>query len=170
MKRIGIFGGTFNPIHLGHLSAATIAFKQFKLDKIKFIPQENSLHKTNLIPFHHRYQMLRLALTQYPHFQVSSWEKNGDGFFTNTLKHLVSLHSQKTNFYQFYFIIGSDTHQQISTWSNLPQILSLADFIVIDRTNISSSQIRENIKNNLPIDNLIPPEVSDYILKHQLYS
>lgn len=165
MKKIGLIGGTFDPVHLGHISLALFSLRHYQLDQVIFIPTNISIYKNNIVSYFHRLNMLRLAIKKYRYFTVSQWEKNGDGYFSNTLNHLSKNH-------QFYFIFGSDIVSQINKWKNYQDILKVAQIILVDRDKlspISSTQVRSNKKSGLAITNLVNPLVESYIFKNNLY-
>jgi nicotinate-nucleotide adenylyltransferase len=130
--KIGIFGGTFNPIHYGHLRAAEEVREKFDLAKIIFIPSKNPPLKTNdLLDSEHRYKMTELALSGNGFFEVSDIEfkRAGKSFTVQTLEEL------RTEFrgIDLYFILGIDAFLEIPTWWQPDRLMSLVDFIIIAR-------------------------------------
>lgn len=200
MEKIGIFGGTFDPIHFGHLEVAQTAFEKYQLNKIIFLPVGFSPNKPQLPPENkfHRLNMINLAIENIPQFETDSDELNS-GFFDITLEKNYQKFLADPDKYHFFYLLGSDSFLQIHTWKNLPKIFNHADLIVVSRpdvpkdlidrqadfvyknyqkkilfldsvqSSISSSQIRDNIKNEFPIDNLVPPGVESYIVGNHLY-
>lgn len=130
--KIGIFGGTFNPIHYGHLRAAEEVREKFKLAKIIFIPSKKPPLKTqDLLESEHRYKMTELALSGNGFFEISDIEfkRPGKSFTVQTLEELLK------NFHDIdlYFILGIDAFLEIPTWWQPDRLMSLADFVIIAR-------------------------------------
>lgn len=115
-KRIGIMGGTFNPIHNGHLLLAQRAQEQVLLDKVLFMPSGNSYMKENVLETQKRVDMVALAIRKYPDFELSMIEaqKSGNTYTFETLKFLTRSNPQE----QYFFIIGADILFQIEQWRN----------------------------------------------------
>ncbi len=189
-KKIGIMGGTFNPIHNGHLQLAMAAQDQVSLDQILFMPSGNSYMKRNVLETQKRVDMVALAIARYPNFELSLIEaqKSGNTYTCETLKYLTTSNPDV----QYYFIIGADILFQIEQWRNPEQIYQLAvlvcavrddyDFDAIQKkgnllkasgadivylnmpkSDISSTDIRAKVKSSLPISKLVPSEVAHYI-------
>lgn len=199
MKKIGIMGGTFDPIHNGHLLLAEYARTHFQLDKILFIPTGNPPHKEkNYITLDkHRYNMVLLAINSNENFILSTMEMDREGitYTIDTIKALKSMYEDT----DLYFIMGSDSLLQIHKWKDYKKLLNSCKFIVakrpgynnnmVDRAieelntqfnssifsmeasllDISSSEIRERIKKGLSISYLVPRPVEIYIQKNKLY-
>ncbi len=195
-KRIGIMGGTFNPIHNGHLLLAQRAQEQVLLDKVLFMPSGNSYMKENVLETQKRVDMVALAIRKYPDFELSMIEaqKSGNTYTFETLKFLTRSNPQE----QYFFIIGADILFQIEQWRNPEQIFqrtvlvcavrddydidaihkkgnvlaaSGADIIYLNmpRLDISSTDIRAKVRSSLSISELVPPEVAHYIEQEHLY-
>lgn len=198
-KSLGILGGTFDPIHYGHLLAAEWAGEAFGLDELVFIPAARPPHKdpASVINGRHRYRMVELAIQDNPAFCVSSLEleRSGYSYTIDTIRHYLQSDPQL----DIRFIMGVDALQLISTWKDVEQLLTLCKFIVVtragyqlDRSNpvfatvpselwdriemlsipgleISSSEIRRRTAVGRSIRYLLPPAVADYIEKHHLY-
>lgn len=195
-KRIGIMGGTFNPIHNGHLLLAQRAQEQVLLDKVLFMPSGNSYMKENVLETQKRVDMVALAIRKYPDFELSMIEaqKSGNTYTFETLKFLTRSNPQE----QYFFIIGADILFQIEQWRNPEQIFqravlvcavrddydidaihkkgnvlaaSGADIIYLNmpRLDISSTDIRAKVKSSLSISKLVPSEVAHYIEQEHLY-
>ncbi len=131
IERLGLFGGTFNPIHLGHLIVAEDVRERFSLDMVLFIPAFIPPHKSvDVAPAVHRLEMVRLAVKDNPLFSVSDIElKRRDKSYTvDTLAEL----RRKTSA-QFYFLIGSEAFLQIHTWKRPFEIFKLTNFVVMER-------------------------------------
>ncbi len=188
MKRIGFFGGTFNPIHMGHLAIAQMAQERFKLDKVIFIPSHQPPHK-NIAPLasaKDRYKMVRLATAGNEYFEVSDVETKriGKSYTVDTLRHFREIYPAKV---KFFFIIGGDSLGTLAQWKNIDEILKLATFIVVNRPgysdiknikhltvtkpgiDISSSYLRERINSGTSVRYLVPEAIYHYIIKHGLY-
>jgi nicotinate-nucleotide adenylyltransferase len=202
-KKIGIMGGTFNPIHHGHLVTAQEALSQFKLDMVIFIPTGNPPHKTQneVASAEDRYIMTVIATSSNSNFFVSRMEidRRGNSYTIDTVRQLKKIYGSSS---LLYFITGADAILEILTWKNTDEIVSLCKFIAATRPgynlsriedlrkrlfgntvatdnkiyimeipalSISSTDIRNRVKHNRPIDYLLPEGVSNYILKHGLY-
>lgn len=185
--KAGIFGGTFDPIHNGHLITSMYVREIRNLDKIIFIPAYVSPHKleVNTTPVEHRLNMVRLAVESYEDFEYSDFEisNNEISYTINTIKHLLNTYSE------LELIIGFDNLKKFNTWKNYEEILKICKLVVLDRKNsddaneyhynqiytnspeieISGTEIRRRVKNNLPINNLVPDKVKEYIYKNNLY-
>jgi nicotinate-nucleotide adenylyltransferase len=131
--RVGLFGGTFNPIHLGHLSVAQLVLERLKLDQILFIPTGTPPHKQSIdFPSgRDRFKMVRLALKNHPQFAVSNMEVNrvGISYTVDTVRALKQRHPQK----HFFFIIGTDAFSGLSQWKDPETLLRLCPFVVVPR-------------------------------------
>ena len=130
--KIGIFGGTFNPIHYGHLRAAEEVREKFHLAKIIFIPSKSPPLKTHeLIESEHRYKMTELALSGNGFFEISDIEfkRPGKSFTVQTLEELRRIFHDM----DLYFILGIDSFLEIPTWWQPEKLMSLIDFIIIAR-------------------------------------
>ncbi|HUX60246.1 MAG TPA: nicotinate-nucleotide adenylyltransferase [Ignavibacteriaceae bacterium] len=190
MSTVGIFGGTFDPIHTGHLITAQAVRELRRLDKIIFIPAYISPHKTDIptLSARHRLEMVKLAIKNISYFNFSDIEiKAANTSYTiETLKVLKEKHNK------IELIIGYDNILNFSTWKDPDEILKLAKLVVLNRKlsvepkemdrfyssaifvdtptiEISSSEIRERVYNNLPINFLVPEEVQKYIYHFNLY-
>lgn len=198
MRKIGLLGGTFSPIHNGHLELAKRAYEAFDLDEVWFIPSGISYMKRDQkIPSGDiRLEMVRLAIDNTPYFKASDIEikRQGNSYTYETLEELTSLYPNDS----FYFIIGDDTLFTMESWYKPEEIFKLANIIVMVRDysqeevdakcedlntkynatvlsvkspaiDISSSEIRNKIQNNLPISDMVPKNVEKYIKENQLY-
>ena len=186
--KIGILGGTFNPIHLGHLILAEEIRQKIGLNKVIFVPTNLPPHKEDgeIIPARHRLKMLRLAIRGNSYFSVSDIEiKRGNHSYTiDTIKEFNKIYHQ----HELYFIIGSDLIKYLNEWKDLKEIIVLVKFIVVTRpgyplenlpaymttidiraVDISAFEIRQCIKQNTSFRYLVPDVVGDYILKKGLY-
>ena len=145
--KIGILGGTFNPIHFGHLRAAEEVRERLNLERVMFIPCGIPPHRPmdELVSFPHRYQMVNLAIADNPHFYVSKIEgiRDGKSYTVDTLKLLL----QKETDAEFYFILGLDAFLGIDTWKSPQTLFELAHFVVLPRKTLSKEQIMPILDN-----------------------
>jgi nicotinate-nucleotide adenylyltransferase len=137
LKRIGIFGGTFDPPHKGHIKIALCAKRLLKLQKVIFVVSYRPPHKEGLVgtPFSRRFEMVRLSIANHAYFEASDVEKRlrGTSYTVRTLKYFQRLYPQA----RLYLIIGADSLSEISTWRDLPGILRTANLIAFPRTGYS---------------------------------
>jgi len=198
LVRLGIAGGTFDPIHIGHLIIAEVARQECHLDKVLFIPTGIPPHKTSyaVTPAVHRYEMVRIAIMDNPYFEISDIEVKREGF-TYTVDTLRELRGIYPGNAEFFFIIGSDTLPEIKGWREASQVVKYCHFVVYSRPgydvverearllresmgasiytvqgpllDISSTDIRDRIKQGKSIRYLVPPAVEEYIYKNRLY-
>ena len=130
--KVGIFGGTFNPIHYGHLRAAEEVKEKVALDRILFMPSGSPpLKSRDIASVKHRYEMTRLALMGNTHFEISDREcrQKGKSYTVKTLKELKMSYPER----DFYFILGIDAFLDIPNWWHHEELLALAHFIIISR-------------------------------------
>ncbi len=133
-KKIGISGGTFDPIHLGHLLVAESLRERFELDKVLFIPTGLPPHKdlSNVTSAEHRFNMVREAISTNPNFEVSRIEidRKGLTYTFDTLTELKSIYSNDTD---LFFIVGADVVKDILMWKNFDKVFSICEFIAVLR-------------------------------------
>jgi nicotinate-nucleotide adenylyltransferase len=193
-RRIGVMGGTFDPIHHGHLVAAEEARWQFDLDRVVFVPTGRPWQKpVGVSPAEDRYRMTVLATASNPAFTVSRLEVDHQGptYTVDTLRRLRAAQPAGT---RLFFITGADAVLQILTWKEPDQVLALAELIAATRPGfdldrligqvpgagrvhrmeipalaISSSDLRTRVARGAPIQYLVPDEVARYIHDHALY-
>ena len=186
--KIGILGGTFDPIHLGHLVLAEEVADKLKLDKVIFVPAFVPVHKKrrNITGAGHRLNMVRLAIKGNKKFEVSDMEIKAKKpcYTVDTLSEFKKKYKNA----RLYFIAGSDSVFQLSKWKNIEKIFRLAAFAVggrpgfpiegmpkkvavvkINPVDISSSQLRDFIRHKHCIRYLVPEPVRQYIIKNRLY-
>lgn len=129
-----MLGGTFDPVHLGHLAVARFVLGKLELDEFLFIPAARPPHKlhTTTTPFADRLAMLKLALRDLPQFQVSDLEaaRQGPSYSVDTLEELGSLYGPAV---RLVFVIGMDAFLEVDTWRDFARLPSLADLVVIKR-------------------------------------
>ncbi len=199
-NRIGLLGGTFNPVHNGHLKMAYIALYEFGLGEVVFLPLGDPPHKRQeyLASAAHRLDMIRLAIADERRFTLSTVETDRSGltYTVDTLEILTRAQPQSS----FYYIIGADTLFELENWKNYERVFFLTDFICIMRPghdqrevvrcaerlnsrfghkiyiadergpDISSSLIRSQIAKNKLSQRLVPLNVANYILQHKVYN
>lgn len=195
LKRLGVFGGAFDPPHLAHRALAEAALRQLELDQLRILPTGQAWHKTRpLNPAHHRLAMARLAFGDLPKVVIDERElvRAGPTFTVDTLLELQKEHPQA----EFFLCMGLDQAQALTTWHHWEQVLSLATICVADRdlesgeTNhfdppvhlkhrfislvmprlaISATDIRARCAKGKKIDAVVNPAVAGYIDDHQLY-
>ena len=197
--RIGIMGGTFNPIHLGHLILAENAYRQLSLDVVWFMPSGKPPHKKNseILPNEDRVRMVELAIQGVPYFELSLLEINREGvtYTVDTLEYLTETRPEDS----FFFLAGADSLYQFETWREPARILELCHFaaarrdsvvyadieaqaeylrskyqasvslIDIPEIDLSSSDIRERIGRGDTIRFLVPEAVEAYLTEHRSY-
>jgi len=194
--RIGILGGTFNPIHYGHLVIASEVKDRLKLEKVIFVPTGKAPHRNvkGATP-DERYEMVSLAIEGNSSFEVSPIEiekskiVDSPTFTLETIREFVKIYGKRA---KIYFIVGLDEMLKISTWKEPKKLLQLSKFVVVTRPgyelekldkkiaskviivqvpglDISASDIRKRIKAGRPIRYLLPQLVEEYIRKKSLY-
>ncbi|MBI5194513.1 MAG: nicotinate (nicotinamide) nucleotide adenylyltransferase [Nitrospirae bacterium] len=166
MQRIGLFGGTFNPVHLGHLRIAGEIRERLSLDLIIFIPTGNPPHKamTEVISPEHRLRMVELAIAPYSFFKASSIESERKGF-SYSIDTVSALKEEIGASAEFFFIIGIDAFLEINTWKKADELLALCNFVVIPRPGHRFADLKD-IENSLPFKNKrdknVPPIHNTY--------
>ena len=214
MRKIGLFGGTFNPIHLGHLRSAEEIRESFELGQVIFIPASYPPHKEkgDILPASTRAQMVRLAIADNPRFAFSEVElrRPGKSYSVETITHFRQQFGPDT---ELYFILGLDSFLEINTWKEYRALFALCHFIVMTRPgfeknftpehlpvemakdfcydsprggyahrsgffvfpkeitalDISSTQIRQNIRKHHSVKYLLPEPVEAFIYQNKLY-
>lgn len=194
--KIAIMGGTFDPVHYGHLVTAEAARCGFHLDKVIFVPSGRPPHKRerNISPAEHRLTMTRLAVATNPFFQVSRVEIDRPGFSyaIDTVNAFFDQYGPDT---EIYFITGADAILEILTWKHVDRLVEKCRFIAATRPGfqlsdlqdllhrfsgriifmevpalaISSTNIRERVQKGRPIKYLLPETVEEYIFDNDLY-
>jgi nicotinate-nucleotide adenylyltransferase len=190
MKRIGLFGGSFDPVHLGHLLVAQAAREELELDRLFFIPAAQSPFKPESKPTdaRERLRLLRLALAGKDWCEVDEQEidRGGISFTIDTLRDYVRRFSGS----QIFYLIGADNIALLPKWREAAELAGLAEFVAVPRPGggdavfpapfrgralkgfpfgISSSQIRSRVKAGLPVDHLVPAAVAEAIRNNRLY-
>ncbi len=143
--KIGIMGGTYNPIHLAHLRVAEEAAECLKLHKVLFIPAYKPPHKDSslLAPFVHRLNMVLLSTRDHPIFTASDIEGRlaGTSYTVRTLKHLIQTNNTKNM--ELFFFVGSDAFFEIDTWWNFKEIFELSNVAILTRHGFSPAELKE---------------------------
>ncbi len=146
--RLSIFGGTFDPIHNGHLRAALEAVEELSLDRVLLMPSAQPPHgKRVLSDIKHRLAMCRLAAADDPHLDVSDLEARlgGKSYTVNTLKEIKRINPDM----EIYFLIGSDAFFYLHTWHRPMELFALADFVVMARPKSPTTDVLEYMRRNL---------------------
>jgi nicotinate-nucleotide adenylyltransferase len=139
-----VFGGSFDPVHLGHLVPAVCALETFRFDALHFIPAGRPPHRDEaLAPFAHRFAMLALATAPYERFFVSDLELEGDGptYTVETLRRF----RRATAAEHLYFLLGSDSFAQIATWHRWEELVELAHLVVLHRATVWADELRRAV-------------------------
>ncbi|WP_305788829.1 nicotinate-nucleotide adenylyltransferase [Symbioplanes lichenis] len=189
-RRIGIMGGTFDPIHHGHLVAASEVQMRFDLDEVVFVPTGQPWQKGVVSPAEDRYLMTVIATASNPRFHVSRADIDRDGptYTIDTLRDLRAVYGPEA---ELYFITGADALGKILSWKDALEMLSLAHFVGVTRPGyqltdehlpadtatlvevpamaISSSDCRQRVAKGQPVWYLVPDGVVQYIAKRELY-
>ncbi len=188
--KFGIYGGSFDPVHLGHLLVAQAAMEEIGLDKLFFVPAAQSPFKTEneIAPTQIRLKLLRLALTGKTNYEIDEQEirRGGISYSIETLRD----YAKKFPAAKLFYLIGADNISKLNEWREADELARLAEFVAIPRPGelaaefpkpfrgrilkgfpieISSSQIRARIKAGLPVENLVLPFVADAIHAAKLY-
>lgn len=195
MKRIGIFGGTFNPPHLAHSRLAEEVLKSLKLDKIIIVPSAVPplKNRNEVTEIKHRLAMAEIAFGKRPNFEISDIEIKRNKIKSYTIDTLITMNKKiKGDTVKFYLILGTDSLMDFPKWKTPERLFDYAEVVVINRPgykksdimpeysgralflkvrpmDISSSKIREYVRRNKPIGSLVIPEIEKYIKQNKLY-
>ncbi len=193
-RRVGILGGTFDPVHNDHIALAESAYRQLGFNEIWLMPNGNPPHKSNVTDAEDRCKMIELAIKDYPHLKLSRYEVDGDNtghhYTYETMAGLKKLYPDT----EFCFICGGDTLSRMETWDGFDTLIKLCSFAAIARDekdfsdkveylsskygmtiniiypeNFSSTQIRKRIQDGETIEGLVPYQAEAYIYEHGLY-
>ncbi len=147
MKKVGVIGGSFDPIHFGHLRIAQIALEEHQLKEILFIPSGNPPHKNtkDLSPGIDRLNMVKLAVRDNQNFTVCDYEIYESGI-TYTILTIKELQKQYPKDTVFAFILGADAFLDMDSWKDLEEFLSMVELIVLSRSYYKTSKVEEKIK------------------------
>jgi len=182
VERVGLFGGTFDPVHLGHLIMAEEALEKLSLDRIIFIPAAVSPFKTDRPPAAsntERLLILRQAIASEPRFSVDDRElyRSGPSYTVDTVRELLGDFPGV----RFVYLIGADNLKDLPKWHEIGELMNLVDFAVLDRGNLpevescgfpvvrrrvdlSSTEIRERLNKGLSIRFMVPEGVYDMVM------
>ena len=194
VERLGLFGGSFDPVHLGHIRPVKQAMKQLGLDGVRYLPTAQPPHKLNrrFAPALSRFAMVELALLKEPDLQVSSFEIDSPEptYTIDTLRHF----SRKGR--ELFLIIGGDSYLELETWRSWRELFSLSTVVVLSRpgydhvappaveemakrsgvewvehelVDISSTEVRQAVSSNAETGVLVPEPVLEYCEKYSLY-
>ncbi len=193
MKKIGLFGGSFDPVHNAHVALARVALEHLSLDELRWIPAGQPWQKSRaMTPAAQRAAMVQLAISGEPRFVLERCEIERDGP-SYTLDTVRSLQAQRPHA-QWFLVIGQDQYERLSTWHGWQQLLGLVTLAVaarsgepprpdaalaahphamlslpLPRTDISATEIRRRAAAGEPIADLVPAAVARYIDQHRLY-
>ena len=196
-QRLGLFGGTFNPIHMGHLVIAEAVREEYELDHVLFIPAATPPHKVGtIVDVAHRCEMVRLAIESNPYFSVSEIEmaRIGPSYTIHTVQALKEIYGEETD---MFFIAGTDTIQDLPNWKYIKELLGLCEFVgatrpdgtqIIDNVieyfgplgsrihslntpelEISSTDLRRRLEMGRTVKYMVPDAVLEYIWKEKVY-
>lgn len=196
---VGILGGTFDPVHSGHLILAEVAREQLNLNEVLFIPAGQPWLKVErtITPAKHRLQMLRLALDATPYFRTSEMEIKRSGP-TYTIDTINALKKRLSDEDELFFILGQDNLMQVPQWHDAPELIKRCYLVAAPRpgekkpdlkaleaeipgirqrvmlmkeplVDISATDIRERVARGLSVRHLVPEPVNRYIKEHRLY-
>lgn len=184
--KIGLFGGTFDPVHPGHIHAVVEAYIALDLDKVICIPARQSPLKADMpTSDHHRLKMLEYAVRNYDFIEIDTWEMSqaGVSYTYDTAVHLKTKYPDDT----LYFLMGTDQYRSFEKWHRHEELLEMLNFVVMDRypdavveddrfitisqpvLEISSTVIRERIRNKIDVRHQLDPDVYQYIKENHLY-
>ena len=190
MKRVGIFGGSFDPVHNAHVALARLALEQLQLDELRWVPVWQAWQKARqLAPAADREAMVRLAIAGEPRFVLERCElrRRGDSFTLDTVRELRAAEPDV----EWYLILGQDQYAGLHTWRDWRELVALVTLVIAPRAGApavdpevaafphrtvalpmmseSSTDIRSAIAAGQPIDALVPAAVASYIERHHLY-
>ncbi len=187
VERVGLFGGSFDPVHLGHLILAEAAMEDLELDRIIFIPAGISPFKTACPPSvskESRLTMLREAIASEARFSLDERElyREGPSYTIDTVRELLGDHPGV----RFIYLIGADNLKDLPKWHEIEELKNLVDFAVLDRGNaaevtpcdfpvvrrridLSSTEIRDRLAKGLSIRFMVPERVYDFLMTHHPY-
>jgi nicotinate-nucleotide adenylyltransferase len=189
--KLGIYGGSFDPVHLGHLLVARAALEELGLDRLFFVPAAQSPFKpeNQPAPAEVRLRLLRLALAGWPECEIDEQEirRGGTSYTIETLRHFA----QRFPGAELFYLIGADNAAKLNEWREAAELAALAEFVAVPRPGdapvifsppfrgrllkgfpfaVSSSEIRARVKAGRPIDQLVPAAVAEAIHAAGIYA
>jgi nicotinate-nucleotide adenylyltransferase len=195
MIRLGLFGGTFDPVHYGHLRTVDRAREELNLPRVLLLPNPSPPHKLRdpLTPYHHRKEMLRLALHEFPYLEMADFEEQaiGPAYTTDTVHRVIT--SLPSGPRELWLIIGADSLLELPQWKDPealfrdtkvavlprpgfaldqvdPKYLARVRILNTQLEDISATEIRRRVRSGEPVKGLLPASVQLYILTNKLYS
>jgi nicotinate-nucleotide adenylyltransferase len=184
IRKLGVMGGTFDPIHIGHLVVASQAFHELELDSVMFIPAGRPWQRPGFSPAEDRFAMTSLAAELHPGFSVSRMEidRRGPTYTADTLE---TLHEFYGAGLEVFLLLGSDAAALVPTWNRSDRVTELSTIVVAQRPGhglplgvrvlhgpelaVSASDVRARVREGRPIDFLVPAAVARYIAERGLY-
>lgn len=188
--KLGLYGGSFDPVHAGHLLVAQAAIEELSLDRLFFVPAAQSPFKqeNEMAPAQIRVKLLRLALAGKTRCEIDAQEirRGGVSYAIETVRD----YADRFPAARLFYLVGADNVPKLNEWRDAPALAGMAEFVAVPRpghmsadfpkpfrgtilkgfpAEISSSQIRARIKANLPVENLTPPAVAEAIRNNRLY-
>ena len=150
MQKVGLLGGTFDPVHVGHLALGKTVLNQLELDHLIYIPAPFPPHKqgVEITPFHHRLAMLDIAIAADENFSVSPIEAEHRGL-SYTIDTISTLRQRCEKGTRFFYVIGLDAFAEIRTWKNYLQLLQEVSFVVIERPDLYQKKFEQVIESEL---------------------
>ena len=161
---VGIMGGTFNPVHLGHLRAAEEVAESLGLAQVIFMPAAKPPHKNEagLVPFGDRYRMLELAVEENPIFELSDleYQRPGKSYSVETLSQLSAIYGEGE---ELYFVAGLDAFLELPTWKSYSELFALCHFVVVARPGYSATSLNTMLQTQVSEKYSFDPEVVGFI-------
>jgi nicotinate-nucleotide adenylyltransferase len=196
MIRMGLFGGTFDPVHYGHLTTIDRARRELDLPRVLMLPNPQPPHKLSdpLTPYAHRKEMLRLALPEFPGLELADFEEQaiGPAYTTDTVARVIAaLPSDEPR--ELWLIVGMDSMVELPRWKDpealfrntrvavlprpgvdrarvTPEYLARVLLLNTPLLDVSATEVRRRLRSGEPVDGLVPPQVVTYIRAHGLYT
>ncbi len=194
MIRLGLFGGTFDPVHYGHLRTVSRARSELDLPRVLLLPNPSPPHKLRepLTDYYHRKEMLRLAIGEFPGLEIADFEEHATGpaYTTDTVQRVIA--SLPSGPHELWLIVGADSMIELPQWKDpealfrhvhvavlprpgfsladvKPEFLSRVRILKTPLEDISATEIRQKLRNGESVSDLLPVPVMEYIVRHRLY-